>query len=86
MRLLQFLNFEIRPCEEDDAEFFHEKIDEISDSIAPPAEGAEDKYVFLKITYDEGKIIAGIGTYLLSDFEREAKEAAEAALKILIYL
>jgi hypothetical protein len=25
------------------------KIDEISDSIVPPAEGTEDEYVFLKI-------------------------------------
>ena len=29
------------------------KIDEISDSIVPPAEGTEDEYVFLKITDDE---------------------------------
>lgn len=47
--MMQFLNFEIKPCEEDDAEFFHKKIDEISDSIVPPAEGTEDEYVFLKI-------------------------------------
>ena len=51
--MMQFLNFEIKPCEEDDAEFFHKKIDEISDSIVPPAEGTEDEYVFLKITDDE---------------------------------
>lgn len=44
---------------EDDAEFFHEKIDETSDSIVPPAEGAEDEYVFLKITDDEDNILGG---------------------------
>ena len=54
------LNYEIKPCEEEDAEFFEEKIDEISDSIAPPEEGAEEEYVFLKITDDEGKVIAGV--------------------------
>mgnify|MGYP002514392219 CR=1 FL=1 len=56
---MQFLNLEMQTCEEDDAEFFHEKIDEISDSIVPPMEGAEDEYVFLKITDDEDKIIGG---------------------------
>jgi len=57
--MMQFLNFEMQPCEEDDAEFFHEKIDEISDSIAPPMESAEDEYVFLKITDDEDNVIGG---------------------------
>ena len=57
--VMQFLNLEMQTCEEDDAEFFHEKIDEISDSIVPPMEGAEDEYVFLKITDDEDKIIGG---------------------------
>ena len=57
--MMKFLNFEIKPCEEDDADFFRGKIDEISDSIVPPMEGAEDEYVFLKITDDEGKVIGG---------------------------
>ncbi|MCR5405055.1 MAG: GNAT family N-acetyltransferase [Butyrivibrio sp.] len=56
---MQFLNFEIKPCKEEDKEFFREKIDEISDSIVPPAEGAEDEYVFLKITDDEDNILGG---------------------------
>ena len=57
--MMQLLNFEIKPCGEDDAEFFQKKIDEISDSIVPPAEGAEDEYVFLKITDDEDNILGG---------------------------
>lgn len=57
--MMQFLNFELQPCEEDDAEFFREKIDEIFDSIVPPAEGGEDEYVFLKITDDEDHVIGG---------------------------
>ncbi|MBQ6151850.1 MAG: GNAT family N-acetyltransferase [Mogibacterium sp.] len=57
--MMQFLNFEMQPCEEDDAEFFREKIDEISDSIVPPAEGANDEYVFLKITDDDDNILGG---------------------------
>ena len=39
--------------------FFEERIDEISDSIAPPLDGAEDEYVLLKITDNEGKVIGG---------------------------
>ena len=57
--MMQFLNFEIKPCEEEEAELFSEKIDEISDSIVPPMEGAEDEYVFLKITDDEDNILGG---------------------------
>ena len=34
-------------------------MDEISDSIAPPLDGAEDEYVLLKITDNEGKVIGG---------------------------
>ena len=57
--MMQFLNFEMQPCEEDDAEFFHEKIDEISDFIAPPMKGAQDEYIFMKITDDEDNVIGG---------------------------
>ena len=35
------------------------KIDEISDSIVPPAEGTEDDYVFLEITDDEDLTYSG---------------------------
>ena len=57
--MMQFLNYQIKPCEEDDAEFFEEKINEISDSIVSPEEGAEDEYVLLKITDDDGDVIGG---------------------------
>ena len=53
------MNYEIIPCAEGDADYIEEKINEISDLFAPPEEGAEDDYVLLKVTDDDGNIIGG---------------------------
>lgn len=53
------MKYEIIPFDKGDADYIEEKIDTITDSIVPPEEGAEDEYVLLKVTDDEGNIIAG---------------------------
>ena len=53
------MQYRIISCVDGDEDFINEKIDAVTDSIAPPAEGAKDDYVLLKITGDEGNIIGG---------------------------
>ena len=48
------MNYETRPCVEDDEEFIEEKLDTIENSIVPPEEGAEDENLVFRIT-DNGE-------------------------------
>ena len=53
------MKYETIPFAEGDEEFIEQKIDTVTDAIAPPEEGAEDEYVFFKIPDDEETVIAG---------------------------
>ena len=53
------MEYEFKPCIEEDEEFVEEKLDEIDYSIAPPEEGAEDEDLVFRITDNEGNTIAG---------------------------
>ena len=53
------MNYETRPCVEDDEEFIEEKLDTIENSIVPPEEGAEDENLVFRITDNGENLIAG---------------------------
>ena len=53
--MMQFLNFEMQPCEEEDAEFLHEKIDE----IVPREVDADKEDFVLKVENEKGETIGG---------------------------
>ena len=53
------MKYETIPFVEGDEEFIEQKIDAVTDAIVPPEEGAEEEYVFFKITDDEGSVIGG---------------------------
>ena len=53
------MEYDIKPCTGEDADFIEEKLDAINHSIMPPEEGGEDEDLVFKITDDEGNTIAG---------------------------
>ena len=53
------MNYETRPCVEDDEEFIEEKLDTIDYSIVPPEEGTENENLVFRITDNRENLIAG---------------------------
>ena len=53
------MQYEIMPCAGGDADFIQERADEVSDTIAPPEEGAVDEQYVYKVTDANGCILGG---------------------------
>ena len=53
------MEYDIKPCTDEDADFMEEKLYAINHSIVPPEEGGEDEDIVFKIADDEGNTIAG---------------------------
>lgn len=58
------MQYEIRPLTPEDAEAIEQKIDALDRSVVPPEEGAPEEEIVLKITDDEGTIIAGCTAWI----------------------
>ena len=53
------MEYDIKPCTEEDEDFIEEKLDAINHSIVPPEEDGENEDLVFKIADDEGNTIAG---------------------------
>lgn len=67
------MEYDIKPCTEEDEDFIEEKLDAINHSIVPPEEGGENEDIVFKIADDEGNTIAGcilvIGSWKIAELD-----------------
>ena len=67
------MEYDIKPCTEEDEDFIEEKLDAINHSIVPQEEGAEDEELVFKIADDKGSTIAGciliIGSWKIAELD-----------------
>ena len=67
------MEYDIKPCTEEDEDFIEEKLDAINHSIVPPEEDGENEDIVFKIADDEGNTIAGcilvIGSWKIAELD-----------------
>ena len=67
------MEYDIKPCTEEDEDFIEEKLDAINHSIVPPEEDGENEDIVFKIADDEGNTIAGcilvIGSWMIAELD-----------------